>query len=71
MTPFASALVAPILHPEPPSIALVELEELRSELRALLPPWRAKLIRSCKDDDAAARLESLIEAIDALVGSSR
>ena len=71
MTPLASALVAPVLHHEDdPSLATVELAELRRELRALLPPWREKLVRSCETDEAS-RLESLIESIDALVASSR
>ena len=48
MTPFASALVAPILHSggEDPVLAGVELGELRRGLLALLPPWREKIYRA-------------------------
>ncbi|MAG24481.1 hypothetical protein CMI47_02780 [Candidatus Pacearchaeota archaeon] len=65
MTPHASALVAPELEtPHPTSaVAEAELQELRREVRALLPPWRIKALSSA----SSGRLPELLVELAGLL----
>ena len=66
MTPHASALVAPQLETSHSNsaVAEAELQELRREVQALLPPWRMKALICA----SSGRLPELLVELAGLLG---
>ena len=64
-TPFASALVAPeIATDHHQDEARAELDELRLEIQALLPPWRIEALSA----STRGRLPELLIELEGLLG---